>query len=126
MKKYIILLSLFFALLVAGSISSIAYLLDPAVKKLFVERDLALMILIPILIAIAFIIKGFSLYLAKVLMISVSEEVRKDLQRDMLSNLISADTKLINGKHTGKILSSLTMNDFARCSSITLFFSMSS
>ena len=49
-----ILLSLFFALLVAGSISSIAYLLDPAVKKLFVEKDLALMILIPILIAIAF------------------------------------------------------------------------
>jgi len=112
-----ILLSLFFALLVAGSISSIAYLLDPAVKKLFVERDLALMILIPILIAIAFIIKGFSLYFAKVLMIIVSEEVRKDLQRDMLSNLISADTKLINGKHTGKILSSLT-NDVSHITNL--------
>ena len=112
-----ILLSLFFALLVAGSISSIAYLLDPAVKKLFVERDLALMILIPILIAIAFIIKGFSLYFAKVLMIIVSEEVRKDLQGDMLSNLISADTKLINGKHTGKILSSLT-NDVSHITNL--------
>ena len=112
-----ILLSLFFALLVAGSISSIAYLLDPAVKKLFVERDLALTILIPILIAIAFIIKGFSLYFAKVLMIIVSEEVRKDLQRDMLSNLISADTKLINGKHTGKILSSLT-NDVSHITNL--------
>ena len=112
-----ILLSLFFALLVAGSVSSIAYLLDPAVKKLFVERDLALTILIPILIAIAFIIKGFSLYFAKVLMIIVSEEVRKDLQRDMLSNLISADTKLINGKHTGKILSSLT-NDVSHITNL--------
>jgi len=112
-----ILLSLFFALLVAGSVSSIAYLLDPAVKKLFVERDLALMILIPILIAIAFIIKGFSLYFAKVLMIIVSEEVRKDLQGDMLSNLISADTKLINGKHTGKILSSLT-NDVSHITNL--------
>ena len=112
-----ILLSLFFALLVAGSVSSIAYLLDPAVKKLFVERDLALTILIPILIAIAFIIKGFSLYFAKVLMIIVSEEVRKDLQGDMLSNLISADTKLINGKHTGKILSSLT-NDVSHITNL--------
>ena len=112
-----ILLSFFFALLVAGSISSIAYLLDPAVKKLFVERDLALMILIPILIAIAFIVKGFSLYFAKVLMIDVSEEVRKDLQCDMLSNLIAADTKLINSKHTGKILSSLT-NDVSHITNL--------
>jgi len=112
-----ILLSLFFALLVAGSISSIAYLLDPAVKKLFVEKDLALMILIPILIAIAFIIKGFSLYFAKVLMIDVSEAVRKDLQCDMLSNLIGADTRLINSKHTGKILSSIT-NDVSHITNL--------
>ncbi|MDC6476416.1 ABC transporter ATP-binding protein [Candidatus Pelagibacter sp.] len=112
-----ILLSLFFALLVAGSISSIAYLLDPAVKKLFVERDLALMILIPILIAIAFIVKGFSLYFAKVLMIDVSEAVRKDLQCDMLNNLIGADTRLINSKHTGKILSSIT-NDVSHITNL--------
>ena len=112
-----ILLSLFFALLVAGSISSIAYLLDPAVKKLFVEKDLALMILIPILIAIAFIVKGFSLYFAKVLMIDVSEAVRKDLQCDMLSNLIGADTRLINSKHTGKILSSIT-NDVSHITNL--------
>jgi ATP-binding cassette, subfamily B, bacterial MsbA len=112
-----ILLSLFFALLVAGSISSIAYLLDPAIKKLFVEKDLALMILIPILIAIAFIVKGFSLYFAKVLMIDVSEAVRKDLQCDMLSNLIGADTRLINSKHTGKILSSIT-NDVSHITNL--------
>ena len=112
-----ILLSLFFALLVAGSISSIAYLLDPAVKKLFIEKDLALMILIPILIAIAFIVKGFSLYVAKVLMIDVSEAVRKDLQCDMLNNLIGADTRLINSKHTGKILSSIT-NDVSHITNL--------
>ena len=118
-RKHIkkILLSLFFALLVAGSISSIAYLLDPAVKKLFVEKDLALMILIPILIAIAFIVKGFSLYVAKVLMIDVSEAVRKDLQCDMLNNLIGADTRLINSKHTGKILSSIT-NDVSHITNL--------
>ena len=106
-KKHInkIFLSVFFALLVAGSTSSIAYLLDPAIKKIFLEKDQTLIIIIPIFIIIAFSIKGLSLYVAKVLMIGVAEEVKKDLQCDMLANLISADTKLIDRQHTGKFIS---------------------
>ena len=109
-KKHIkkIFLSVFFALLVAASTSSIAYLLDPAIKRIFIEKDQTLILVIPILIIIAFATKGLSLYVAKVLMIGVSEEVRKDLQCDMLKNLISADTKLIDSKHTGKFISILT------------------
>ena len=103
-----ILLSLAFATLVAGSTSSIAYLLDPAIKKIFIEKDQTLILFIPIMIIIAFATKGLSLYVAKVLMIGVSEEVRKNLQCDMLNNLISADTKLIDSKHTGKFISTLT------------------
>jgi subfamily B ATP-binding cassette protein MsbA len=113
-KKHLnkIAISLFFAILVAGSTSAIAYLLDPAIKKIFLEKDQTLIFIIPIFIIIAFATKGVSLYIAKVLMIGVSEEVRKDLQCDMLHNLISADTKLIDEKHTGKFISSLT-NDVA-------------
>ncbi len=118
-KKHIkkISLSLFFALLVAGSTSAIAYLLDPAIKKIFIEKDQTLIIIIPICIVVAFATKGLSLYLAKILMIGVSEEVRKDLQCDMLGNLISADTKLIDGKHTGKFISILT-NDVAHITNL--------
>ena len=102
-----ILLSLFFAMFVAGSTSAIAYLLDPAIEKIFIEKDQTLMVIIPLLIIIAFATKGLSLYAAKVLMIGVAEEVRKDMQCDMLGNLISADTALIEGKHTGKFISIL-------------------
>jgi ATP-binding cassette, subfamily B, bacterial MsbA len=101
-------LSVFFAMLVAGSTSAIAYLLDPAIKKIFIEKDQTLILIIPILIIVAFATKGLSLYLAKVLMIGVSEEVKKELQCDMLNNLISADTKLIDRQHTGKFISSIT------------------
>ena len=118
-KKHIkkIILSGFFALLVAGSTSAIAYLLDPAIKKIFIEKDQTLIIIIPLFIVIAFATKGLSLYLAKVLMIGVSEEVRKDLQCDMLGNLISADTTLIDGKHTGKFISILT-NDVSHITNL--------
>jgi subfamily B ATP-binding cassette protein MsbA len=118
-KKYIkkISLSLFFALLVAASTSSIAYLLDPAIKKIFIEKDQTLILVIPILIIVAFTTKGLSLYIAKLLMIDVSTEVTKDLQCDMLDNLISADTKLIDGKHTGKFISNLT-NDVSHITNL--------
>ena len=74
-KKYLdkIILSAIFSILVAGSTSAIAWLLDPAIKKLFIEKDQSLIFVIPFLIIIAFSTKGFSLYLAKATMISVCE-----------------------------------------------------
>ena len=96
-KKHIkkISLSLFFKRYFCST-SAIAWLLDPAIKKIFIEKDQTLILIIPILIILAFATKGAALYLARILMIAVSEEVRKDLQCDMLGNLISADTKLID------------------------------
>ena len=109
-KKYLkkIILSGFFSILVAASTSSIAWLLDPAIKKLFIEKDKSLLFLIPFFIIIAFTTKGVSLYLAKVTMISVGESIKKKLQFDMLENLIGADTQLIDKKHSGKFISNLT------------------
>ncbi len=115
LKKIIIALSLSIA--VAGSTSSIAYLLDPAIKQIFINKDQTLIIVIPILIVIAFAVKGLSLYIAKVIMIGVSEEVRKDVQVNMLNNLIDADTKLIDNKHSGKFISNLT-NDVAHLTNL--------
>ncbi len=109
-KKHLrkIVFALLLSIAVAGSTSAIAYLLDPAIKQIFIKKDQTLIIVIPILIVIAFAVKGLSLYIAKVIMIGVSEEVRKDVQVNMLDNLIDADTKLIDNKHSGEFISNLT------------------
>ena len=109
-KKYLnkIILSAFFSILVAGSTSSIAWLLDPAIKKLFIERDQSLILLIPLAIIVAFAVKGFSLYFAKITMIGVGESIKKKLQYDMVSTLIKSDTQIIDKKHSGKFISNLT------------------
>ncbi|MDC3117624.1 ABC transporter ATP-binding protein/permease [Candidatus Pelagibacter sp.] len=112
-----IIFALLLSVAVAGSTSSIAYLLDPAIKQIFMNRDQTLIIIIPILIVVAFAVKGLSLYIAKVIMIGVSEEVRKDVQVNMLNNLIDADTKLIDNKHSGKFISNLT-NDVAHLTNL--------
>ena len=109
-KKYLknILIAFIFSLLLAGSTSSVAYLLDPAIEKLFIEQNQSMAIIIPCLIVLAFAIKGASLYLARVIMIGVSEEVKKDIQNDIFSSLINADTQVIDNKHSGKFIANLT------------------
>ena len=111
-KKYIfhIFLAFIFTIILAASTSSIAWLLDPAVEKLFIQKNQSLMILIPLAIIVAFAAKGLSLYIAKSLMISVGEEVRKAIQVDMMRNLIKADTETIEKRHSGKIITNL-IND---------------
>ena len=111
-KKFLkrIFLSVFFSILVAASTSAIAWLLDPAIKKIFIEKDNQLIYLIPAFIIVAFSTKGISLYMAKSNMIHVGEEIKKLLQFDMISSLIKADTKLIDNKHSGKFISNLTFD----------------
>jgi subfamily B ATP-binding cassette protein MsbA len=112
-----IILALLLSLFVAASTSLIAYLLDPAIKEIFIEKNQTMILIIPALIILAFATKGLSLYIAKVTMIGVSEEVRKDVQVQMLNNLIDADTKLIDNKHTGKFISNIT-NDVAHLTNL--------
>ena len=111
-KKFInkILISVFFAILVAGSTSAIAWLLDPAIKKIFIEKDQSLILIIPVAIIIAFTIKGFSLYFAKITMIKVGQEISKMLQFDITKSIIKADTDLVDKKHSGKFISHLTFD----------------
>jgi subfamily B ATP-binding cassette protein MsbA len=109
-KKYLdkIILSAFFSILVAGSTSAIAWILDPAIKKLFIEKDQSLIIFIPLMIIVAFTTKGLSLYYAKATMIGVGESIKKKLQFDMVNTLVGADTQIIDRKHSGKFISNLT------------------
>jgi len=105
-----IILAAFFSVIVAASTSATAWLLDPAIDKIFINKDQTLIILIPLAIIIAFSAKGISLYCAKLIMINVSEEVKKMLQTDMLKSFIKADTEIIENKHSGKYISNLNFD----------------
>ncbi len=109
-KKFLkkIFIAGLFSIMVAASTSAIAWLLDPAIKKIFIDKDETLIFVIPLFIIVTFAAKGISLYFAKSTMIFVGEEIKKFLQFDMISSLINADTKLIDAKHSGKFISNLT------------------
>ena len=102
-----ILIALFLSIIVAGSTSGIAWLLDPAVKKIFIEQDRTFAWTLPILIILAFSSKGFSLYFARVAIIRVGEMVAGELQKKIANNILLSDINTLENRHSGKYLSNI-------------------
>ena len=108
-KKHLprIFIALVLSIIVAGSTSGIAWLLDPAVKKIFIDQDKTYAFLIPILIVIAFSSKGLSLYFARINIITVSEEVAGQLQKKIAKSILFADIQTLENRHSGKYISNI-------------------
>ncbi len=108
-KKHIkrIIFALILSILVAGSTSAIAWLLDPAVKKIFIEKDRTLAWLIPLLIIVSFSTKGLSLYFARMNIIRVGQEVAGELQKKIAKNILTSDIKTLENRHSGKYISNI-------------------
>ncbi len=101
---YKLIISLFLSLVVAGATGAIAWLLDPAVKKIFIDQDTTMMLLIPIAIALSFTIKGASLYAARTILIKISNNVVRTMQTQLASCILKSDINTIESKHSGKYL----------------------
>jgi ATP-binding cassette, subfamily B, bacterial MsbA len=108
-RKHIkkILMALVLSLIVAASTSGIAWLLDPAVKKIFIEQDKVFAWSIPLLIIIAFVSKGVSLYFARINIIRVGEEVAGALQKKVANNILTSDIQTLDNRHSGKYISNI-------------------
>ena len=108
-KRYFrrILLSIFLSIIVAGSTAATAWLLDPAIKKIFVDNDKTFAWLIPLSIIFAFTTKGVSLYFARINIIRVGALISGELQKKVAKFIISADIKTLENKHSGDYISKI-------------------
>ena len=108
-KKHLkrILIALVLSIIVAGSTSGIAWLLDPAVKKIFIEQNKVFTWSIPLLIIVAFSSKGLCLYLARIIIIRVGEEVAGELQKKIADNILKSDIQTLDNRHSGKYISNV-------------------
>jgi len=99
-----LVLALLLSLVVASATATIAWLLDPAIKKIFIDHDKTMMLLIPIAIVLTFSVKGGSLYFARTILIRISNEVVKNMQTELASCILKSDINTIESKHSGKYL----------------------
>ncbi len=102
-----IFLSLILSIIVAGCTASIAWLLDPAVKKIFIEKNTTLTWIIPILIVLAFSGKGLSLYIARLTIIKVGAEISGEVNKQIAENIIRSDIHTLDNRHSGKYISNV-------------------
>ena len=105
-----IIFSIFLSLLVAGATSATAWLLDPAIKKIFINNDPTYAWLIPLSIILAFITKGLSLYFARMNIIKVGGRIGGELQKRIANFVINTDVKTLENRHSGKFISNIFYN----------------
>ncbi len=105
-KKHLnkIFIALAMSIVVAVSTSATAYLLDPAIKKIFIDQDKTYALLVPILIIVAFASKGISLYLARSLLIVLGHRIQQKVLNEMTASLLLFDLETMETKHSGKFI----------------------
>jgi len=108
-KKYIkrILLSLFLSIIVASTTSATAWLLDPAVKKIFIDKDQTLAWLIPLAIIFTFGAKGLALYFARINILKVGQRIAGNLQKKVADAILFSDIQTLDSRHSGKYISNV-------------------
>ena len=69
-----------FIIISALSTAGVAWLLDPAIKKIFIEKNKVLLFLIPAAIIFAFMLKSLSTYIIRIKSIRISFNIIKNIQ----------------------------------------------
>ena len=109
-KKYIPELSITFVFIILTSLTTAAtaWLLDPAIKEIFENKNREMLYLIPLAIVFTFIIKAFSIYGTRIITIKVGIKIIKNIQTLMAQKFLLSDISHITKKHSGKYLSNFT------------------
>ena len=102
-----IFLCLILSIFIAGTTSTIAWLLDPAVKKIFIDKNQTLAWMIPIAIIIAFVTKGLSLYFARLNINIVGQRIAGELQKKIAKSILFTDIQTLDSRHSGRYISNI-------------------
>jgi len=119
-KKYLpdLIIVIFFMIINGAATASVAWLLDPAIKKIFIEKDKQMLFLIPLFIVIAFVLKAISLYFTRILSINISFKVKESIQKILAEKILKSDLSYISDNHSGKFISNFT-EDTSKLQNIT-------
>jgi subfamily B ATP-binding cassette protein MsbA len=83
----------------------LAYLLDPASKKIFLDKNAAMVLLITLGIVAVVAVRALTSFGEQFLMNSIAERVVSEVQRDMFRSQIILDIGVVNEVHSGEVVS---------------------
>ena len=105
-KHYIkIFISIVCMVIVAGATATNAWLMQPVLDDIFINKNKDYIIIIPVVILLIAFVKGIASYFQSVLMSFVGYKIVADLQRHMLTTLLKCDLSFFNTTNSGTLVS---------------------
>ncbi len=101
-------LAVFCMALAAGSTAGLAYLMEPVLDQIFLEKDRTLLIVVPIAVIGITLIRGAATYGQAVLMAFVGQRVIADLQSRIFAHILRFDLAFFQDTASGRLVSRLT------------------
>tara|TARA_Y100001958_G_C21242895_1_gene571433 strand:+ start:883 stop:2616 length:1734 start_codon:yes stop_codon:yes gene_type:complete len=119
-KKYIpdLVIVVIFMVINGAATAGVAWLLDPAIKKIFIEKDKVMLYVIPAAIVITFLLRSVSLYLTRILTINISYKIKESIQKALAQKILYSDLAYIHDNHSGKFISNFT-EDTSKLQNVT-------
>ena len=119
-KKYIpdLVIVVIFMVINGAATAGVAWLLDPAIKKIFIEKDKFMLYVIPAAIVITFLLRSVSLYLTRILTINISYKIKESIQKALAQKILYSDLSYIHDNHSGKFISNFT-EDTSKLQNVT-------
>ena len=105
-KHYIkIFISMVCMVIVAAATATNAWLMQPVLDDIFINKNKDYIIIIPVVILLIAFVKGIASYFQSVLMSFVGYKIVADLQRHMLTTLLKCDLSFFNTTNSGTLVS---------------------
>ena len=94
--------------LAAGATAALAYLMEPVLDQIFLEKDRTLLVVVPVAVILITLIKGAATYGQAVLMAFVGQRVIADLQSQTFAHILRFDLAFFQDTASGRLISRLT------------------
>lgn len=111
-QKYLNLIFVCFVFMIISAITTAAsaWLLDPAIKEIFINQNKIMLYVVPLAIIMVFTLKGFSSFAVRLVTVKISMKILENIQILMSKKILESDISFIIGKHSGKFISNF-IND---------------
>ncbi|WP_457597472.1 ABC transporter ATP-binding protein [Hydrogenimonas sp.] len=102
--------------LTSAATGAIAYMVKPLMDRIFIEKDVGMLYIVPIFIIAAFVAKGLGTFMQSYAMSYVGQDIIRQLRDRMLRHMMHLDMDFHVAFHSGELMSRIN-NDIGRIQS---------
>ncbi|NLU34535.1 MAG: ABC transporter ATP-binding protein [Wolinella succinogenes] len=108
--------------MVAGASGASAYLVKPVLDEIFINKDVAMLAILPWLVVLAYFCKGFGGYIQTYFMNYIGQDIVRRVRDELLGRMLSFEMTFFNRRRTGELISRVVNDINAIQSAVSTYF----